>query len=742
MISVTAVINCHKEGLLLYPTLRSVEAACLFASDRDVPCEILIATDTADCETMRVVKQFTQGAKICVRSVELKVQDLGVARNKAAENAQGKYIAFIDGDDLVSDNWLFKGYEYLCRNPNHVIHPEVCVFFDRDPHWWRHIDEDDPEFDRSKLLAHNYWTALSYAAREIYLRVPYQPCSKTGAFGFEDWHWNCETVALGIKHKVLSGTTHFIRLKRSGSLNALCYNKSAILRPNLLFDRMLRLPEKYFFVHSSVSEEVELPITLTRFQRLRRGIPFRYRNFVIVGLRLWRDAMKHTLRPFWKIIRRAKVKLFGEALSLNLKVDFYKESLPTWVQDQMWSVAKFELLLFPSLKIFKDLEFRNYQQQKYDVVSYYRQVIKKIKVSEYSHIFIVPWLRPGGADLGVLHHVNTLSSEFNKKCLVVTTEDAASEWFSKLHPSISVLEFGRITCPVSFDEQVRVLTRLVLDLRPSVIHLINSRLGWEMMVRYGVGLKEYMKVYTSCFCDDIDLEGKEVGYGRDYLPRAYQAIDAVFSDQKTYPRELVAHYGYDPELFKTLYFPTNIPKEFSLKKGKKVLWAGRVARQKRPELLLMIAQQLPEVVFDLWGTVGDSGDVIHALQSCENVKFKGPYEGFSTLPLEDYGAFLYTSAWDGLPNILLEAASAGLPIVTSNVGGIKEIIDMDAGYIVENGDVKDYIAFIQHIIFEGGSDIADKAEAAYQRCLERHSFQNWCKQLEDVRGYIGNSIDI
>jgi glycosyltransferase involved in cell wall biosynthesis len=51
-------------------------------------------------------------------------------------------------------------------------------------------------------------------------------------------------------------------------------------------------------------------------------------------------------------------------------------------------------------------------------------------------------------------------------------------------------------------------------------------------------------------------------------------------------------------------------------------------------------------------------------------------------------AVLLMSAFEGSPNILLEAMAAGRPVVATAIGGVTELIDTDvSGILVQPGDV-------------------------------------------------------
>jgi glycosyltransferase involved in cell wall biosynthesis len=53
---------------------------------------------------------------------------------------------------------------------------------------------------------------------------------------------------------------------------------------------------------------------------------------------------------------------------------------------------------------------------------------------------------------------------------------------------------------------------------------------------------------------------------------------------------------------------------------------------------------------------------------------------------------------EGLPNVLLESMSMGVPVVSTNLGGVPEVvIDGETGYMVTPGDVEGMAAGIQKL---------------------------------------------
>jgi glycosyltransferase involved in cell wall biosynthesis len=70
----------------------------------------------------------------------------------------------------------------------------------------------------------------------------------------------------------------------------------------------------------------------------------------------------------------------------------------------------------------------------------------------------------------------------------------------------------------------------------------------------------------------------------------------------------------------------------------------------------------------------------------ERVRFLGVRRDVPEL-MSAADGYLLSSAWEGMPVVLLEAAAVGLPIVATRVGGVAEVVeDGTTGFLVPPGD--------------------------------------------------------
>lgn len=309
----------------------------------------------------------------------------------------------------------------------------------------------------------------------------------------------------------------------------------------------------------------------------------------------------------------------------------------------------------------------------------YGRLREPLQGRQFDTVLLVPWLIRGGADLAALHHARACSETFGQRTLVIATEPRDSPWASRLPDGVQFLAAGRELSALSEPNQEAesVLARLLIQLAPARIHVINSQLAWRTVGRFGRALRQKSRIFASLYCDERDARGRHTGLAQDYLPTAAGWLDAVITDNTASPLEWQRMLGIAPTLFHVVHFPSPTiarPAQAGLARSR-LLWASRIEAQKRPHLLIELARALPDFQWDVHGAAPPTqAHYVRALAKLDNVCLHGAYDDFRAIVRPDHLAFVHTSAWDGMPNVLLEAASAGLPIVAPDVGGIRDLI--------------------------------------------------------------------
>lgn len=237
LVDITAIVTFHREGLMAHRSLVSVLKCCQFAQSVGMTTRIIAMLDDADTETQRVVRRHP-GLRSDDKVIELSFGDVSHSRNRAVQECESRYIGIFDGDDHVSRNWLAAAMHRAvdAARPS-IIHPQLVITFDAMTQFREQPDQTLVDLDERGLLTTNFWNVCSFAARDTYLAIPYVPTGKTG-FGFEDWHWNCETLAAGFRHLTAPRTVYFERHKKSGSLKWAHQSAGAVIRSSKLFRQM------------------------------------------------------------------------------------------------------------------------------------------------------------------------------------------------------------------------------------------------------------------------------------------------------------------------------------------------------------------------------------------------------------------------------------------------------------------------------------------------------------------------
>lgn len=251
---ITAVMNFHREGILAHPSMNSFNQCVEFVQSQGVSVERIAILDKPDATTLEAV---ALKSGYFDEIVEVEYGDLGLSRNHGTSLARGEYLSFFDSDDLWCATWLAESIKFAAQRGDEerfVCHPEYMYWFtpldlenyDRDKgiapsrsSYLKMIDSEAPEFDKTAILFTNIYTSNSFARKSLYTSMPFPSVDAETGFGVEDWWWNMETLAAGVRHAVVSDTVHLVRHKVNGSLSA-SNHKSFFLPPVHLYVDSLR----------------------------------------------------------------------------------------------------------------------------------------------------------------------------------------------------------------------------------------------------------------------------------------------------------------------------------------------------------------------------------------------------------------------------------------------------------------------------------------------------------------------
>lgn len=143
---VSVVIPAYKAEQLIAETLASVR------DQQYEPLEVFVIDDGSTDHTAKVAREF---ASSVIKVIEQKNSGACVARNLGLSLSKGKYIQFLDADDVLSPDKIASQVEILEQNPGclgvsptvHFMHgEEYRKMMPRDESFWIHDTDDPVEF--------------------------------------------------------------------------------------------------------------------------------------------------------------------------------------------------------------------------------------------------------------------------------------------------------------------------------------------------------------------------------------------------------------------------------------------------------------------------------------------------------------------------------------------------------------------------------------------------------------------
>lgn len=703
----TVAITVHTEGLLAHKTMRSVFRSLKKLQEFRKSYEIVVNIDNGDKITKDYFKRYK--GQDAVRVFENTFGDAGPSRNFLVQKSRGHFVAFVDGDDLVSENWFIEALKILDKEEKEtIVFPEAVLTFGTTVK--RNVlmlqqNSLDLNDETVLMFGENQRASAMMAKKEVFLMYPYRKIGE--GYGHEDYVFNIETLTGGLKHKIAPGTMLFYRRREKSRLSQAGEQKKVLPMVEMFdFKKMQEIP---------LQEQ-----TIGNAQKISYKIYKKIRN---------NESINRFITPVARVIKD----------SINMREDG-KQRLPNFVINEWTNINAIDPELCPfELKV-RSVDY--YDPRKFARLGrVYCELAHKV-TNRPNYVFIVPWLKRGGADKVIISYTKALKEAHpDWHFAVVTTLVNENVWSKNLPKGVDVLDFGNVSEGLSDFEKEILFSRLVTQLQCPNLHIMNSEFGYEWVREHKALFKKDFRVNVSIFCTESVLGTDYKAFFSFEAPLLFNIMDVVnkvFTDNQAIIDKMIERNAFEADKFKVHYQPVeNVvmkePKKDLAEKGRlNILWASRVVAVKLPQIVAEIGKKLDseKCRIHIYGEMSHEVNR-NIFDDIPAVEYHGIYDGFGSLPIEKYDVLLYTAYDDGLPNVLLESAAMGLPIIASNDGGVGEFVkDGETGILVRNYMKPDeYVQKINQVIQEP-EKLVKYAENAQKLIKKQHDWEKFVKMVE------------
>ena len=305
------------------------------------------------------------------------------------------------------------------------------------------------------------------------------------------------------------------------------------------------------------------------------------------------------------------------------------------------------------------------------------------------------------------HLTHAFDGEVDPEEIAVIYTDAGGRASAGRFPE-GVREIDLTACVGDLPPELteRVLVEVIRSFHADVVVNIGSMLLYRTMTTYGRALAASERIFLVMFGNEQLALGNWVGHPLRFFYRCFDLVEGVIVDSHHLADWLVERHQLTDEMRGRIHVfsapvdarvpVASVPPRDPTRRPQ-IFWAGRFDRQKRVDLVFEIARRLPDVDFRMWGEAVLTAPGLGGPPG--NVRLEGTYGQLGDIELAAADAWLYTSAWDGVPSQLLEVAMTGIPIVGTRVGGTGEVLVDGLSWPVDAvDDPEAYVAALREVI--------------------------------------------
>ena len=358
-----------------------------------------------------------------------------------------------------------------------------------------------------------------------------------------------------------------------------------------------------------------------------------------------------------------------------------------------------------------DIKAKQYPLFNYDwdIIKDEVKSIPSVKRSENNRInllMIIPWMVMGGADQFNFDLISRLDKS-KYDITIISTEPAVNTYRQAFEDYATVYDLSTF-----LDQKywVAFINYIIEKNNINIILNTNSEFGYGML--------PYLKAkhQNIPIIDYVHMEewyNRNGGYSRDSSGVA-SVLDKTLVCNENSRKILIDHFGRNEKEVETVYIGVDekkfdpskydrdkLKEEYNLPKDKYIMsFICRISEQKRPMLLLEVIKKLKETRDDFVVLIIGDGNLLNKMKSTAkkyNLLNNMIFMGRTNKTDEIYDVSDLTincSIKEGLALTAYESLAMGVPVVSSDVGGQKELIDENTGVIVpcmqEEEDIFDF----------------------------------------------------
>ncbi len=333
-------------------------------------------------------------------------------------------------------------------------------------------------------------------------------------------------------------------------------------------------------------------------------------------------------------------------------------------------------------------------------------------------LYLAPWVGYGGSDKNTIDWFRWIDRDRFAPSLIAT-QPSPNPLLDQIEPYAE--EIWVLPDLMPANEMPAFILEFVASRGIAAIHLMNSKLGFDLLPELAA-LPEAPAVVVQMHAEEADRSG----YVRYVTTRSADLVDC-FSLSNEPVADAVREYGVPEDKVRVIYTGVDADGEFDPDRAMparrldpsklQILFAARLVAQKDPLLMVEVARALRDEEVEFQIHVVGEGDMeeeiearVEELELGDRVVLHGPSAG-----LRDWYAacdvLLLTSTFEGIPVVIFEAMSMGLPIVTAGLPAISGLLGSEEeGVILPRDSVPGYVESLarlardrEHLAARGGA---------------------------------------